>query len=113
MNTSPNIAWWHRLHLNYGAYVYYTQRDRYFPDFVALDKQGIYWIIEGKDKRGRDNEIVQAKRRAAEALVRRLASNREYENQYWGYLIAYEDDIAKADSWDDLKALSQPVTNKL
>ena len=28
-----------------------------------------------------------------------------------GNLIAYEDDIAKADSWDDLKALAQPVCN--
>jgi len=113
MNTSPNIVWWHRLHPYDGAYVYYNAKDRYFPDFVALDKDGVHWIIEGKDKRGRDNEMVQAKRKAAESLVRRLAAYQEYANQHWGYLIAYEDDIEKSDSWDDLKALAQPVSNKL
>lgn len=113
MNTSPNIVWWHRLHPYHNACVYYNAKDRYFPDFVALDKEGVYWIIEGKDKRGRDNETVQAKRKAAEALVRRLAACPDYAGQYWGYLIAYEDDIEKSDSWDDLKALAQPVSNKL
>ena len=113
MNTSPNIVWWHRLHMGDNAYVYYNARDRYFPDFVALDKDGVHWIIEGKDKRGRDNETVQAKRKAAESLVRRLAAYQEYLGQNWGYMIAYEDDIEKADSWDDLKALAQPVSNKL
>ena len=92
---------WHRLHLYHNACVYYNARDRYFPDFVALDKEGVYWIIEGKDKRGRDNETVQAKRKAAEALVRRLAACSDYAGQYWGYLIVYEDDIEKSDSWDD------------
>ena len=111
LNTSPHIVWWHRLHMHHGAYIYYNAKDRYFPDFVARDDLGVYWIIEGKDQRGRDDAKVQAKRRAAEALVRRLITVEEYVNQKWGYLIAYEDDIAKADSWDDLKALAQPVCN--
>ena len=67
--------------------------------------------ISQKDQRGRDDAKVQAKRKAAEALVRRLITVEEYVNQKWGYLIAYEDDITKADSWDDLKALAQPVCN--
>jgi len=113
MNTSPNIVWWHRLHPDDGAYIYYTARDRYFPDFVALDKGGVHWIIEGKDKRGRDNETVQKKRKAAESLVRRLATYQDYIGENWGYMIAYEDDIQKADSWDDLKSMAQPVSNKL
>lgn len=111
LNTSPHIVWWHRLHMHHGAYIYYNAKDRYFPDFVARDDLGVYWIIEGKDQRGRDDAKVQAKRKAAEALVRRLITVEEYVNQKWGYLIAYEDDIAKADSWDDLKALAQPVCN--
>lgn len=113
LNISPNIVWWHRLHFSNGAYVYYTSRDRYFPDFVALDRNGVHWIIEGKDKRGRDNDIVQAKRLAAESLVRRLAAEPIYSGQHWGYMIAYEDDIERSDSWDDLKALAQPVSNAL
>ena len=113
LNTSPHVVWWHRLHPQAQAYIYYTARDRYFPDFVALDDAGTHWIIEGKDKRGRDDAKVQAKRKAAEKLVRRLAIEPEYAGQTWGYLVAYEDDIAKADSWDDLKTLAQPVSNEV
>ena len=45
--------------------------------------------------------------------MRRLAIEEEYVGQTWGYMIAYEDDIAKADSWDDLKVLAQPVSNEV
>ena len=113
LNMSPHIIWWHRLHIKDGAFIYYNAKDRYYPDFVACDDKGVHWIIEGKDMRGRDNDIVQAKRKAAEALVRKLITVEEFSEQKWGYLIAYEDDISKADSWDDLKSLSQPVSNIL
>lgn len=113
LNTSPHIIWWHRLHPRDGAFIYYNSRDRYFPDFVAYDDAGVHWIIEGKDQRGRDDKKVQAKRKAAESLVRRLITVEEYVNQKWGYLIAYEDDLSKSDSWDDLKVIAQPVTNTL
>ena len=113
LNTSPGIVWWHRLHPQDQAFVYYNAKDRYFPDFVALDTNGVYWIIEGKDERGRDDARVQAKRKAAEALVRRLVAEDAYAGQHWGYLIAYEQDTARADSWEDLKAFASPVSNAL
>lgn len=111
LNISPNIQWWHRLHSYHNAFIYYNPKDRYFPDFVALDIDGVHWIIEGKAKRGRDEDSVQAKRKAAEALIRKLAIEDAFSGQHWGYLIAYEDDIEKAESWDDLKTLAQPVSN--
>lgn len=113
LNTSPGIVWWHRLHPQDQAFVYYNAKDRYFPDFVALDTNGVHWIIEGKDERGRDDTRVQAKRQAAEALVRRLVAEDTYAGQHWGYLIAYEQDTARADSWEDLKAFASPVSNAL
>lgn len=113
LNTSPGIVWWHRLHPQDQAFVYYNAKDRYFPDFVALDTNGVHWIIEGKDERGRDDARVQAKRRASEALVRRLVAEDAYAGQHWGYLIAYEQDTARADSWEDLKAFAGPVSNAL
>lgn len=111
LNTSPSIVWWHRLHPQAGAYIYYNAKDRYYPDFVALDTDGVYWIIEGKDERGRDDAKVQAKRKAAESLVRHLAAEEAFAGQHWGYLIAYEQDTARADTWDDLKSFAQPVSN--
>lgn len=113
LNTSPGIVWWHRLHPQDQAFVYYNAKDRYFPDFVVLDTNGVHWIIEGKDERGRDDARVQAKRKAAEALVRRLVAQDAYAGQHWGYLIAYEQDTARADSWEDLKAFASPVSNAL
>lgn len=113
LNTSPSIVWWHRLHSQAGAFVYYNAKDRYFPDFVALDTDGVHWIIEGKSERGRDDTQVQAKRKAAESLVRRLAAEEAFAGQKWGYLIAYEQDTARADTWDDLKSFAQPVSNSL
>lgn len=111
LNTSPHIVWWQRLHRQEDAFVYYTAKDRYFPDFVALDDDGVHWIIEGKDARGRGNAIVQAKRKAAESVVIKLVGDDRFANQKWGYLIAYEDDIKKSDSWGDLMARAQPVSN--
>ena len=105
--------WWHRLHPQDQAFVYYNAKDRYFPDFVALDTNGVHWIIEGKSERGRDDAVVQAKRKTAEALVRRLVAEDAYAGQKWGYLIAYEQDTARAGTWDDLKAFSNPVSNAL
>ena len=81
LNTSPGIVWWHRLHPRDGAFVYYNAKDRYFPDFVALDTSGVHWIIEGKSELGRDDAQVQAKRKAAEALVRRLVAEDAYADQ--------------------------------
>ena len=113
MNRDPHIVWWHRLHRSDDAYLYYTSKDRYFPDFVAFDDTGVLWIIEGKDARGREDATVQAKRKAAETLVRRLTTEDGFDDQDWGYLVAYEDDIKKADSWDDLKTLANPVSSKV
>lgn len=111
LNTSPHIVWWQRLHPQEHTYIYYNPKDRYLPDFVAMDDQYEYWIIEGKDARGRDDETVQTKRRAAESVVVKMLGDEYFAEQKWGYLIAYEDDIKTSDSWDELKAKSQPVSN--
>lgn len=113
LNTSPNIVWWHRLHPQDNAFIYFNSKDRYFPDFVAMDTDGVHWIIEGKSEQGRDDAQVQAKRQAAESLVRRMIAEDTYASQHWGYLIAYEKDIEASESWSDLKALAQPVSNAL
>ena len=104
---------WHRLHVRYKAYIYYNAKDKYFPDFVVLDDSGVHWIVEGKARWGRDNDQVQAKRKASETLVRRLVVEEEYREQKWRYLIAYEDDIVRSDTWDDLKTVAQPISNAL
>lgn len=111
LDLDPNVVWWKRIYAHEGARVAYTPHNSYVPDFVVFDKDGTYWIVEAKENRGRDDERVQAKRAAAERVVRQLVGMPEYEDQTWGYLIAYEDDIASSDSWADLVAGS--VTERM
>lgn len=104
LNFDPDVVWWKRLYSHEGAVVAYTPQNDYHPDFVVLAKNGTHWIIEGKSQRGRDDQMVQRKKNAAEKAIRLLAGKPEYLNQSWGYLITYEDDISKADSLADLLA---------
>lgn len=109
LNYSQDIKWWKRLYRREGASIAYSTRDNYYPDFVALDTAGIYWIIEGKSDSGQDDAVVQKKREAAVDLVNELISEPGFEDSTWGYLIAYESDVRSADSWADLKVMSRPV----
>lgn len=111
LDLDPNVVWWKRIYAHEGARVAYTPHNSYVPDFIVYDRQGIYWIVEAKENRGRNDERVQAKRAAAERVVRQLIGMPEYEDQTWGYLIAYEDDIASSDSWADL--VSGSVTERM
>ncbi|SDS32348.1 DEAD/DEAH box helicase [Corynebacterium timonense] len=111
LDLDPNVVWWKRIYAHEGARVAYTPHNSYVPDFVVFDKDGTHWIVEAKENRGRDDGRVQAKRAAAERVVRQLVGMPEYEDQTWGYLIAYEDDIASSDSWADLVAGS--VTERM
>ncbi len=111
LNASSHLVWWHRLCPQDGVCVYHNPKDQHFPDFVALDDESAHWIIEGKDKRGHTDERMQAKRRAAEIVVHRLVGTKRFSGDKWGHLITYEDDIVKADSWDDLKEKFEPVSN--
>ncbi|OKX88602.1 DEAD/DEAH box helicase [Corynebacterium glutamicum] len=104
LNFDPDVVWWKRLYPHEGAVVAYTPQNDYHPDFVVLAADGTHWIIEGKSQRGRDDQVVQRKKDAAEKAIRLLAGKPDYVNQAWGYLIAFEDDIATADSLADLLA---------
>lgn len=112
LNYSEDIVWWKRLYQHEGASIAYSTRDNYFPDFVALDSDGVYWIIEGKADKGRDDEIVAKKRDAAVDLINELVSEPGFEDDAWGYLIAYEGDVRSSDSWVDLKTKAQAVVTQ-
>lgn len=111
LDTSPQIRWWHRLEQSDKAYISYTLKNKYNPDFVVFDENNTHWIIETKNNRGKDDERVQIKRKAAEVVVKRLVSNKDYAGQKWGYLIAYQSDIDRIESWEELKSRVDPITS--
>lgn len=112
LNRSHEIGWWMRLYPRHKATIAYTTSNDYNPDFVAKDKNGYHWIIEGKSESGKDDAIVQDKRAAAEETIRLLVGHPDFAGQKWGYVIAYESEVARADSWEDLRASTNPVMTK-
>lgn len=109
LNRSTDIVWWKRLYASDKASIAYTVKDNYNPDFVAFDKSGYHWIIEGKAQHGKDDAVVQKKKQAADEIIRLLPGNEKFADQKWGYAIAYESDVANAQSWEDLLTSTNPV----
>lgn len=108
-NFDARVKWWTRIYDGQGAQIAYTTRNFYVPDFVVCDADDTYWIIEGKADSQRHDETVQQKKKAAEQLIRELVEHEDYQDQRWGYVIAYESDIASASSLADLTASSFTV----
>lgn len=109
LDKSPDITWWKRLYRHEQAYIYYTITDRYFPDFAALDTSGRLWIIEGKSEKGKSDAEVQAKKAAAESIIRRMHSHPGFAGKLYGYLIGYESTIASSESWAELVEKAKPA----
>lgn len=97
-----NVRWWKRIYSNEGAQIAYTIRDNYIPDFVVCDSTGRLWIVEAKAQAGEEDPNVQAKRKATERVIRLLVGLPEFAGQQWGYVIAYESDIATAEPFEDV-----------
>ncbi len=78
----------------------------YEPDFLVIDDQNTYWIVEGKANVEMTNPIVLAKRDAARAWVATVnASNTVHDK--WAYLLASESVIANASTWSALRSGGQ------
>ncbi len=78
----------------------------YIPDFVVIDEQGIYWIVEGKRDDEMSNDVVLAKRDAAAAWVRTVNTSGDVHDP-WAYLLASEAVIKNVGNWAALKAAAQ------
>jgi type III restriction enzyme len=104
VDKSGTVAWWKRLVDSDKAKIAYTVRDNYYPDFVVNDStDDVHWIVEAKAANKKSDENVQVKKKATEELVKTLLGDERFTETRWGYFIAYEDDIAAADSWTELK----------
>lgn len=102
-NFDPDVVWWTRLYEADGACVAYTVKNDYYPDFVVRDTDGVYWVIEAKADRDRDDETVKLKQDAMEDTLRKLYLVEDFEDQTWQYLLAFESDIKASSSFDDLR----------
>ena len=108
LDKSPNIEHWLRLSPQDGVSVQGgSGYVRYFPDFVALDVDGIYWLIEGKSDTLANSLSVQDKKASANEWARR-ASDSELFSQEWRYMFVTESVLkASGDTWPGLKASAE------
>lgn len=78
----------------------------YVPDFVVIDDQGVYWIVEGKRDTEMTDDVVLAKRDAAADWVKTV-NGHDSVHDTWAYLLASETIVKNAGTWPALKAAAQ------
>lgn len=107
LDESDKVDHWVRLHVNDLPILWSSGGSWYHPDFIAIDGDGVHWVIEVKSNRELEREDVQAKREAAQRWANHVSSEEELATQ-WRYLLVSEDDVkaAKGD-WTTLKGLGQ------
>ena len=104
LDADDAIAWW--LRLQRGDLVIEWSRGAYHPDFIAIDTDGIHWVIEVKADRDMTDDAVQAKRDAAKQWANHVNASDAVKAQ-WRYLLVSESDVQQAKgSWQSLRALA-------
>ncbi|PZE23945.1 DEAD/DEAH box helicase [Curtobacterium sp. MCLR17_042] len=108
LDKAPGIVRWLRLEQRDGVVVQGGAGFvRYFPDFIALDDNGVFWMIEGKSESSAGSDSVQSKKASANEWARR-ASDSELFSEEWRYMFVTESSIrASGDTWPGLKSSSE------
>jgi type III restriction enzyme len=92
---------WLGLYLHGPAFIPTPRDSNYYPDFIALDTEGTYWVIESKADDSAKDDGVLRKKDAAERWSRAVRDDGEYG--IWRYGFATEADIKQAaGSWTAL-----------
>lgn len=111
LDTDPAIYWWLRVYVGGQAFIPTENDGNYFPDFVALDADGGFWLIEGKaDKNANDADVLR-KKEAAEKWARYVRDSRTSDAPFgsWRYVFATESNIKQAGgSWNGLLTVTKP-----
>ena len=102
LEDDAEIVLWVRLQRGDLPILWATGRE-YNPDFIAIDQQGIHWIVEAKMDREMLSEEVQGKREAARRWANHVSAD-DTVGATWRYLLVSETDVQTAkETWDVLK----------
>ena len=75
----------------------------YEPDFIALDNDGKFWVIEVKAQNLTEDPGVMAKRNGAIRWAQNVNDNAPEGTPTWGYMLAFQDELASVhDDWNAL-----------
>lgn len=99
------ISHWLRLMIKDLPILWAEQRD-YNPDFIAVEKDGMHFVVEVKMQKEMTSADVLGKREAAKRWVNHVNKSPKVKAT-WGYLLVGEDDVKTASgSWPALKKLA-------
>jgi len=83
------------------AFIELDTGSRYYPDFIAVDVDGVFWIVEGKSDDSAQRQDVQVKKAAAEDCARFVNDDGRFGT--WRYLLCTETAIRNSrGGWDAL-----------
>lgn len=106
LDRDDEITWWLRLYVGEPAYIPTTDGN-YFPDFIAVDRDGTFWLIEGKSDKNANDADVLRKKAAAENWARSVRDDGGFGT--WRFLFATESHIKQAaGSWNSLLVATNP-----
>jgi len=102
---TPGVKAWVRIDQTVPMRITYLVgaiQKAYEPDFIVIDTQGTYWVVEGKADGEMTSPVVLAKRDAARAWVSTVNASGNVQTK-WGYLLASESVIKNASTWEALR----------
>ncbi|GAA1621091.1 DEAD/DEAH box helicase [Leucobacter chromiireducens] len=92
---------WQRIYVHGAAKIPKSKGGNYYPDFVVVDSDDVYWVLEAKSNRdAQDSADVQEKAADAELWIQRV--NEAHMFGTWRYKLLSEAQIAAAQDWASL-----------
>ncbi|MDG4793696.1 DEAD/DEAH box helicase family protein [Micromonospora sp. WMMD1082] len=108
LDAASQIRWWLRISTQDQAYLEMDDGTRYFPDFIAIDSDGVHWVVEGKSDRDADRADVVRRKASAESWAR-AANDSDAVETTWRYLFVTESVLRQsANNWATILTLAPP-----
>lgn len=105
LDDADEIEFWVKLNTGDLPILWQSDGREYNPDFVAVERDAVHWLIESKMDKEMESEDVAGK---AEAALRWASHVTAETDVQWRYVLASETMIAEArGSWAALKQLAR------
>ncbi len=105
---SAEVRHWLRLDPETdGIFIYRENANNYYPDFIVIDSEGTFWVVEGKSDKEATTQDVLDKRRVTEQWAREATAEGDFGK--WRYLFCTTSNVKSAQgNWGRLVAASNP-----
>lgn len=105
LDDASEIAYWVRLQIGDLPILWHGSGNQYNPDFIAVDADGVHWIVEVKRNKEMTSAEVQGKREAAIRWAQHVNADPRVAD-VWRYLLVSQDHVETAKgSWTVLRQL--------